>query len=69
MSNQNYANHTQIVPAFLALLAILFLTVIGSVVNLYHSIDDHQRLYSAALIVVLSVCTAVRWPSTREPSR
>jgi hypothetical protein len=57
MSNQNYANHTQIVPAFLALLAILLLTVIGSGVNLYQSIGDHQRLYSAALILVLSVCT------------
>jgi hypothetical protein len=57
MSNQNYANHTQIVPAFLAVLGILFLTVIGAGVNLYLSIDDHQRLYSAALILVLSICT------------
>jgi hypothetical protein len=57
MSNQNYANHTQIVPAFLALLLILLLTVIGSAVNLYESLGDHQRLYSAALILVLSVCT------------
>jgi hypothetical protein len=56
MSNQNYSNHTQIVPAFLALLGILFLTVIGSGVNLYQSIGDHQRLYSAALILVLSIC-------------
>ena len=57
MSNQNYSNHTQIVPAFLALLGILFLTVIGSGVNLYQSIGDHQRLYSAALILVLSAST------------
>ena len=57
MANQNYANHTQIVPAFLALLGILLLTVIGSGVNLYQSIGDHQRLYSAALILVLSACT------------
>ena len=57
MSNQNYSNHTQIVPAFLAVLGILFLTVIGAGVNLYLSIDDHQRLYSAALILVLSICT------------
>jgi|SRR4051794_7513213 hypothetical protein len=57
MPNQSYANHTQIVPAFLALLAILFLTVIGSGVNLYESLGDHQRLYSAALIFVLSACT------------
>ena len=57
MSNQNYSNHTQVVPAYLALLAILFLTVIGSGVNLYQSIGDHQRLYSAALILVLSAST------------
>jgi hypothetical protein len=59
MANQNYANHTQIVPAFLAVLFILFLTVMGSAVNLYLSLGDHQRLYSAALILVLSICTLV----------
>lgn len=41
------------------LLPVLFLTLIGSIVNLYESIDDHQRLYSAALIVVLSFCALV----------
>lgn len=59
MSTQNYANHTRYVPVFLALLVILLLTIIGSVVNLYHSIGDHSRLYSAALILVLSVCMLV----------
>lgn len=59
MSTQNYANHTRIVPIFLAMLLVLLLTVIGSLVNLYNSIGDHQRLYSAALILVLSVCTLV----------
>ena len=59
MSTQNYANHTRYVPVFLALLVILLLTVIGSIVNLYHSIGDHQRLYGAALILVLSVCMLV----------
>ena len=37
------------------LFGILFLTFIGSIVNLYLSIGDHSRLYSAALIVVLTV--------------
>ena len=59
MSTQNYANHTRIVPVFLALLLILFLTVIGSAVNLYHSLGDHSRLYSASLLLVLSVCMLV----------
>ena len=55
MSTQNYANHAQRVPAFLAMLALLFLTFLGSLVNLYQSWGDHQRLYSASLIVTLSI--------------
>jgi high-affinity K+ transport system ATPase subunit B len=57
MSTQNYENHTQIVTGFhKVLLPILFLTFIGSVVNLVLSWGDHQRIYSASLIVVLTVC-------------
>ena len=55
MSTQNYANHAQRVPAFLALMLLLFLTFLGSLVNLYQSWGDHQRLYSASLIVTLSI--------------
>jgi Family of unknown function (DUF6526) len=55
MATQNYANHRRIVPAFhFFLLGVLGLTLIGSFVNLYKSLWDHQRLYSAALIVVLT---------------
>jgi hypothetical protein len=57
MSTQNFANHTRVVPAYLALMAILLLTIIGSAVNLYHSMGDHTRLYSASLILVLAICT------------
>ena len=56
MPPQNYQNHVQRVPGFLALAAVEFLTIIGAIVNLTHSIDDHSRLYSASLIVVLSLC-------------
>jgi hypothetical protein len=57
MATQNYSNHTQFVPPFhFVLIPVLALTFIGSVVNLYLSWGDHQRLYSAALIVVLSAC-------------
>jgi L-asparagine transporter-like permease len=56
MSTQNYANHRQTVMAFhKVLLPMLLLTLIGSVVNLVNSFGDHERLYSAALIVVLCV--------------
>ncbi len=57
METQNYANHTRTVPMFhMVLLPVIVLTLIGSFVNLYKSLDDHQRLYSASLIVVVSVC-------------
>jgi hypothetical protein len=57
MSNQNYENHAQYVTAYhKVILPILFLTLVGSVVNLYQSWGEHQRIYSASLIVVLTVC-------------
>jgi hypothetical protein len=54
MPEQNLANHTQRVPAFLALGLVLFVTFIGCAVNLYVSLGDHQRLYSASLLFVLT---------------
>ena len=60
MTTQNYANHTRFVPGFHFVLAgILLLTLIGSLVNFYRSIGDHQRLYSASLIVVLTVSMGI----------
>ena len=57
MPTQNYANHVKLDTTFhRILLPVLFLTFIGSCVNLYRSLDDHQRLYSAALITVMTVC-------------
>jgi len=56
MSTQTYANHRQMVPLFhFVLLPVLLLTVVGSVVNFVKSVGDHERLYSASLIVVLSI--------------
>jgi hypothetical protein len=57
MPTQSYANHRQFVPLFHGVLtAILVLTLIGACVNLYESWGDHERLYNAALILVLTVC-------------
>ena len=57
MSTQNYENHVQLVTAYHKVtLPMLFLTLIGSIVNLSQSWGDHQRLYSASLILVLTVC-------------
>ena len=57
MATQNYSNHVRLVPGFHFVLAgILLLTLIGSLVNLYNSWGIHGQFYSAALIVVLTVC-------------
>ena len=60
MATQNFANHRQFVPMFHGVLfGILFLTLIGSLVNLYHSWGDHTVMYSASLIVVLVICSVM----------
>ena len=57
MEKQTYANHKQRVIAYqLILLPVLVVTLIGAGVNLYLSLGDHQRLYSASLIFVLTTC-------------
>ena len=56
MPSQNYANHRKYVPLFHGgLFLLLVLTLIGGCVNLYQSLGDHQRVYSASLLVVLTV--------------
>jgi hypothetical protein len=60
LQTQNYANHRQYVPAFhYALIPLLLLTLVGAVVNLYKSWGDHERLYNASLILVLTLALAV----------
>lgn len=57
METQSYANHRKFVPLFhRVLFPMLVLTLIGSAVNLFQSLGDHQRVYSASLIVVLTLC-------------
>ena len=56
MEGQSYANHRRFVPMFHGVLfGILVLTLIGSAVNLYLSWGDHERMYSASLILVLVI--------------
>jgi len=57
MTTQNYGKHTQVVPLFhQVLLPLLLLTLIGACINLYQSFGNHDRLYNAALLVVLTIC-------------
>lgn len=56
MQTQNLKNHSRIVPGFhLVTLTLLLLVIIGSVVNLINSAPGN--IYSASLLVVLSVAT------------
>ena len=58
MQEQNYKNHARFDPAYHAVLfGMVMLTFIGSCVNLWKSAGDHQRLYSASLIVALTAST------------
>lgn len=53
---QNYSNHRQFVPGFhYFTMPLLLATFIGSLVNLYHSLGDHERVYSASLITSLTL--------------
>jgi len=55
MREQNYSNHVRYDFGYhRVLLPVLALTLVGSCVNLYRSLGDHSRLYSASLIVVLT---------------
>jgi hypothetical protein len=57
MPEQNFANHVRRPDGgFRILLLVLLVTLIGACVNLYQSLGDHQRIYSASLILVISVC-------------
>ena len=56
MMEQTYKNHRRVVPMYhIVLFALLAATLIGSLVNLFQSVGDHQRLYSASLIVALVI--------------
>ena len=56
--DQSYANHSRIVPLFHGVLfGLLVLTFIGAAVNVYKSLGDAGRIYSASLVLVLTFAT------------
>ena len=62
MEAQNYANHRRYVPLYHGVLFfLLIITFVGSLVNLYLSFGDHQRVYSASLITVLTFCGLIQF--------
>jgi len=62
METQNYANHRRYVPMYhFVLLFFLGTAFIGSLVNLWMSLGEHQGIYSASLITVLTVCGLIQF--------
>ena len=60
MEPQNYANHARFVPGYhLVLFLLLILGLGGAITNVVQSWGDHQRIYSASLILLLSVTSCV----------
>lgn len=56
MSSQTYATHRKYDPMFhYVTIPLLLLTLIGAIINLFKSFDDHSRLYNASLILMLTV--------------
>jgi len=67
MPEQSYAKHAKFVPMFHFVLGpIILFTLIGSVVNLWQSLGDHERLYNASLIAAMSVALFLLFLSTRS---
>jgi hypothetical protein len=53
MQTQNYTTHRKIPMSHWLTYFVLTLLLIGSTVNLYMSLGNHDRLYSASLILVI----------------
>ena len=55
MEEQSYKKHTKLVPAYhMVLFPIIFIIFIGSLVNVYQSMGNNDRIYSASLIAAMS---------------
>src|SRR5580700_6359028 len=67
MQEQSYAKHAMFVPMFhLVLFGIIAASLVGSFVNLWQSLGDHERLYSASLIAAMSVALLLLFGFTRN---
>jgi len=67
MDQQSYAKHAKFVPMFhYALGPIIILSFLGSLINLWKSLGDHERLYSASLITAMSVALLLLFFFTRN---
>ena len=57
MSTQNFQNHAKLVPLFhYVALPLNLALIIGSFVNLSHSMQNGEGVYSASLICIAGIC-------------
>ena len=55
-TQQSFEKHAKLVPAYhFVLFFLIVVTLVGAMVNFFLSLDDHSRLYNAALILVISI--------------
>jgi len=67
MPEQSYAKHAKFVPMFHFVLGpIILASLIGSFVNLWQSLGDHERLYNASLIAAMAVALFLLFVFTRS---
>lgn len=66
MSDQNFKNHAKFVPIyhFITPTAVLAL-IVGSCINMYEACADDVGLYSASLILLMSIVLLPIWWFTR----
>lgn len=61
MAEQNFKNHTRLVPAYHGVAGLLIIAgLIGSIVNLFHA-DAHTHYSAALLVVVFIILTILFW--------
>ena len=62
MSQQNYSNHRQWVPMYHFILSTLIVLVfIGSLVNLFATVNAGSGIYSASLITALTLAVSLNF--------
>jgi hypothetical protein len=57
---QSFEKHVKLVPAYhFVLFFLIVVTLVGAVVNLYQSLHDESRLYSASLILAICIILVI----------
>jgi hypothetical protein len=67
MNEQNYKNHSRIVPVWHILLPFLFLVILGfAIVNFLHSDMDASAIHWHLPIMLLPVAILIQWGFSRR---